>query len=253
MKSGIIASPGVCFGKVFLLEDAQYELNKSSISDKDIVHEKQKFLSAKKTTLEQLEKIKYKALQTFGEEKEAIFEGHILLVDDEELENEIIELISNKKLSADFATYSIMEEQASSLEQLDDEYLKERATDLRDISDRLIRNIFVEYFSPVAWLGCCYQLTVVEERLGKLRQWRPESSLPSQHCVTLALIYLVLPPLMITIMIITNFNKTFPRYRIVFHRSCFVQTKLGVYCTLDNNTELFLLMRNLLLTVLSSW
>ncbi|CAM3453968.1 phosphoenolpyruvate-protein phosphotransferase PtsI [Paraphotobacterium marinum] len=141
MKSGIIASPGVCFGKVFLLEDAQYELNKSIISDNDIVHEKQKFLSAKKTTLEQLEKIKYKALQTFGEEKEAIFEGHILLVDDEELETEIIELISNKKLSADFATYSIMEEQASSLEQLDDEYLKERATDLRDISDRLIRNI----------------------------------------------------------------------------------------------------------------
>ena len=118
---------------------------------------------------------------------------------------------------------------------------------------QLIRNIFVEYFSPVAWLGCCYQLTVVEERLGKLRQWRPESSLPSQHCVTLALIYLVLPPLMITIMIITNFNKTFPQYRIVFHRSCFVQTKLGVFCTLDNNTELFLLMRNLLLTVLSSW
>ena len=100
---------------------------------------------------------------------------------------------------------------------------------------QLIRNIFVEYFSPVAWLGCCYQLTVVEERLGKLRQWRPESSLPSQHCVTLALIYLVLPPLMITIMIITNFNKTFPQYRIVFHRSCFVQTKLGVYCTIIRN------------------
>ena len=57
MKSGIIASPGVCFGKVFLLEDAQYELNKSKISDNDIVHERQKFLSAKKNTIERLQKL----------------------------------------------------------------------------------------------------------------------------------------------------------------------------------------------------
>ncbi len=103
--------------------------------------EVERFLAGRAKASAQLETIKTKAGETFGEEKEAIFEGHIMLLEDEELEQEIIALIKDDKSTADAAAYSVIEGQAKALEELDDEYLKERAADVRDIGKRLLRNI----------------------------------------------------------------------------------------------------------------
>lgn len=64
-----------------------------------------------------------------------------MLLEDEELEQEIIALIKDEHASADAAAYSVIEGQAKALEELDDEYLKERAADVRDIGKRLLKNI----------------------------------------------------------------------------------------------------------------
>lgn len=64
-----------------------------------------------------------------------------MLLEDEELEQEIIALIKDELASADAAAYTIIEGQAKALEELDDEYLKERAADVRDIGKRLLQNI----------------------------------------------------------------------------------------------------------------
>lgn len=63
-----------------------------------------------------------------------------MLLEDEELENEITDIIKSKK-TADYAVHQVIEEQATALEGLDDEYLKERAADVRDIGNRLLKNI----------------------------------------------------------------------------------------------------------------
>ncbi|OBU18828.1 phosphoenolpyruvate--protein phosphotransferase [Photobacterium aquimaris] len=139
MISGILASPGIAFGKALLLQEEEIVLNKTPIAADQIDNEIQRFFDARKKSAEQLEVIKEKARVTFGEEKEAIFEGHIMLLEDEELEEEIIALIKDKH-SADYAIYSIIEEQAQTLESLDDEYLKERASDIRDIGSRFVKN-----------------------------------------------------------------------------------------------------------------
>ncbi|WP_279152392.1 phosphoenolpyruvate-protein phosphotransferase PtsI [Photobacterium iliopiscarium] len=139
MISGILASPGIAFGKALLLQEEEIVLNKTPIAADQIDNEIQRFFDARKKSSEQLEVIKEKARVTFGEEKEAIFEGHIMLLEDEELEEEIIALIKDKH-SADYAIYSVIEEQAQTLESLDDEYLKERASDIRDIGNRFIKN-----------------------------------------------------------------------------------------------------------------
>ena len=128
MISGILASPGIAFGKALLLQEDDIVLNKTPISDSQIEAEIKCFFDARNKSSEQLEGIKQKALETFGEEKEAIFEGHIMLLEDEELEEEILALIKSDKMSADFAIYTVIEEQAVALESLDDDYLKERAT-----------------------------------------------------------------------------------------------------------------------------
>ena len=140
MISGILASPGIAIGKALLLQEDDIVLNTTPISDDQVDAEVQRFYDARNKSAQQLEVVKQKALETFGEEKEAIFEGHIMLLEDEELEEEILTLIKEEKLHADNAIHTVIEEQASALESLDDEYLKERATDIRDIGTRFVKN-----------------------------------------------------------------------------------------------------------------
>ncbi|MFU2316374.1 phosphoenolpyruvate-protein phosphotransferase PtsI [Rahnella sp. PCH160] len=141
MISGILVSPGIAFGKALLLKEDEIVINRKKISPDQVDQEVERFLNGRAKASAQLEVIKKKAGETFGEEKEAIFEGHIMLLEDEELEQEIIALIKDEHASADAAAYSVIEGQAKALEELDDEYLKERAADVRDIGKRLLRNV----------------------------------------------------------------------------------------------------------------
>ncbi len=141
MISGILVSPGIAFGKALLLKEDDIVINRKKISADQVEQEVSRFLTGRAKASEQLEAIKTKAGETFGEEKEAIFEGHIMLLEDEELEQEIIALIKDDLASADAAAYTVIEGQAKALEELDDEYLKERAADVRDIGKRLLQNI----------------------------------------------------------------------------------------------------------------
>ncbi|MEG3752973.1 phosphoenolpyruvate-protein phosphotransferase PtsI [Psychromonas arctica] len=139
MISGILASPGITFAKALLLQEDEISLNTEKVSD--IENEVSRFLDGRAKTSAQLEVVKQKALETFGEEKEAIFEGHIMLLEDEELEEDIITYIKKNKCAADYAVNAVVEENAQMLQELDDPYLRERAADFRDIGNRLLKNV----------------------------------------------------------------------------------------------------------------
>lgn len=141
MISGILASPGIAIGKALLLQEEEIVINHAPISADDVSVEITRFFDARKKTSEQLEIIKDQAAETFGQDKADIFEGHIMLLEDEELEDEIISHIKDNKVTADAAINAIIEEQAIALESLNDEYLKERAGDVRDIGSRLLKNV----------------------------------------------------------------------------------------------------------------
>ena len=123
MISGILASPGIAFGKALLLKEDEIVIDRKKISADQVDQEVERFLSGRAKASAQLETIKTKAGETFGEEKEAIFEGHIMLLEDEELEQEIIALIKDKHMTADAAAHEVIEGQASALEELDDEWV----------------------------------------------------------------------------------------------------------------------------------
>ena len=139
MISGILASPGITFAKALLLQEDEISLNTHKVQNTE--QEITRFLDGRAKTSAQLEIVKQKALETFGEEKEAIFEGHIMLLEDEELEEDIVAYMKKNKCSADFAINSIVEENATMLQELDDPYLRERAADFRDIGNRLLKNV----------------------------------------------------------------------------------------------------------------
>lgn len=141
MVSGILVSPGIAFAKALLLKEEPIVINTRPISDAKVDAEIARFKEAREKSSEQLNAIMLQATKTLGEEKAAIFEGHIMLLEDEDLESEIINRIKSKHESADAASHSVFETQAKELESLDDEYLKERAADIRDIGKRLLKNI----------------------------------------------------------------------------------------------------------------
>ncbi|KAA1193708.1 phosphoenolpyruvate-protein phosphotransferase PtsI [Photorhabdus heterorhabditis] len=141
MISGILVSPGIAFGKALLLKEDPIIINQKKINQEQVEQEISHFKQGREKASSQLEIIKNIAAKNLGEEKAEIFEGHIMLLEDEELEQEIISLIKNDLKAADAAVYSVIETQAHALEELDDEYLKERATDVRDIGKRLLKNI----------------------------------------------------------------------------------------------------------------
>ncbi|WP_118985691.1 phosphoenolpyruvate-protein phosphotransferase PtsI [Photorhabdus sp. CRCIA-P01] len=141
MISGILVSPGIAFGKALLLKEDSIIINQKKISQEQVEQEISRFKQGREKASSQLEIIKNIAAKNLGEEKAEIFEGHIMLLEDEELEQEIIALIKNDFKTSDAAVYSVIETQAKALEELDDEYLKERATDVRDIGKRLLKNI----------------------------------------------------------------------------------------------------------------
>ncbi|ACR68451.1 phosphoenolpyruvate-protein phosphotransferase PtsI [Edwardsiella ictaluri] len=141
MISGILVSPGIAFGKALLLKEDEIVISRKKITADEVGQEIARFKDGRDKAAQQLEAIRQKASETLGEEKAAIFEGHIMLLEDEELEQEIIALIKDNAMSAEAAAREIIEGQATALEELDDEYLKERAADVRDIGKRLLKNI----------------------------------------------------------------------------------------------------------------
>ncbi|WP_411705857.1 phosphoenolpyruvate-protein phosphotransferase PtsI [Edaphovirga cremea] len=141
MISGILVSPGIAFGKALLLKEDEIVIDRKKISADHLDQEVARFLNGRAKASTQLETIRTKAGETLGEDKAAIFEGHIMLLEDEELEQDIIALIKKDKVTADAAVFDIFQGQIEELESIEDPYLKERAADVRDIRKRLLRNI----------------------------------------------------------------------------------------------------------------
>ena len=141
MISGIPASPGIVFGKALVLKEEKIVLDMQKIKDSQVDEEIARFYAGREAAVEQLNSIKERAYQSLGEEIAAIFEGHLMILEDEELEEEIIDYLRSNHVNAAVAANVVIDQQVAILSEIDDEYLKERAGDIRDIGNRLIKNI----------------------------------------------------------------------------------------------------------------
>ena len=141
MISGILASPGIAFGRAILLKENEIIISHKKISNNHIPHEIERFLNGRDKSLIQIKDIQIKSAKTLGINKSNIFIGHLMILDDKELETSIINFIKKYHSTADAAVHFIIQEQIKLLENLNDIYLKERASDIRDIRKRLLQNI----------------------------------------------------------------------------------------------------------------
>ncbi|WP_343184078.1 phosphoenolpyruvate--protein phosphotransferase [Buchnera aphidicola (Ceratovacuna keduensis)] len=140
MISGIIVSKGIALGKSLLINLENKKIKKEKISKKKINLEIKKFLKSIKKSINQIKKIKKYTEKKLGKSKSEIFEGHIMILKDDELSKDIINLI-NKRNTAEISTKKVIKKQIKEMKKIKNKYLKNRIIDIKDIGKRIINNI----------------------------------------------------------------------------------------------------------------
>lgn len=144
---GIAASDGVAISKAYLLVEPDLSFSSENISDVD--GEVEKFKAAVNQSKVELTQIRNNAEKQLGADKAAIFDAHLLVLEDPELLNPIEENIRNNKVNAPTALQEVSNNFISIFENMDNEYMKERAADIRDVSKRILAHILgVELPNP---------------------------------------------------------------------------------------------------------
>ncbi|MBZ8171782.1 phosphoenolpyruvate--protein phosphotransferase [Staphylococcus cohnii] len=145
--NGIAASDGVAIAKAYLLVEPDLSYDSEKIQDVDA--EIAKFHNAIETSKVELTKIRNNAEKNLGADKAAIFDAHLLVLDDPELIQPIEDKIKNEQVNAPTALSEVTGQFITIFEAMDNEYMKERAADIRDVSKRVLAHILgVELPNP---------------------------------------------------------------------------------------------------------
>ncbi|WP_145395373.1 phosphoenolpyruvate--protein phosphotransferase [Staphylococcus cohnii] len=145
--NGIAASDGVAIAKAYLLVEPDLSYDSEKIRDVDA--EIAKFQNAIETSKVELTKIRNNAKKNLGADKAAIFDAHLLVLDDPELIQPIEDKIKNEQVNAPTALSDVTGQFITIFEAMDNEYMKERAADIRDVSKRVLAHILgVELPNP---------------------------------------------------------------------------------------------------------
>ena len=139
--TGIGASEGVSIGKVLLFREEEMIIPEVKTADSTIESELTKLEEGLKKSKTQLISIREKVKEKMGEDKAAIFDGHIMLLEDEDLLMEVQDKIKGEGMPAARALKEGIDEYCEMISQLDDAYLRERAADLQDIGKRWLKNL----------------------------------------------------------------------------------------------------------------
>ncbi|MGL5379412.1 phosphoenolpyruvate--protein phosphotransferase [Clostridium sp.] len=139
MKKGIAASKGYAIGKVFLQEHEEIVITDAKVSD--VVAEKEALQKALDQSKVQLAAIRDKALAEIGEHEAQVFEAHLTLLDDPEFTGGMLLEIESSSINAMKAVEGVTNTFVMIFESMDDEYMRERAADIKDVSKRIISNL----------------------------------------------------------------------------------------------------------------
>jgi phosphotransferase system enzyme I (PtsI) len=126
---------------VFLLDSEEIFIVKREIKDNDIPKEITKFKSALLKTRQELLQIQEKIKKEMGVEEGEIFSAHLLVLQDSVLIEEVIAKLKKEKVCVEYAFFELLKKYIFVFSQADDEYLKERISDINDVGKRVLRNL----------------------------------------------------------------------------------------------------------------
>ena len=136
---GIAASQGISFAKAYVFVEP--DLSVKEVKIEDVAAEIKRFEDAIEASKKELTIIKENALASLGADKAAVFEAHLLILDDPEFMGTVKTDIESKVINAEYAFKETSDMFISMFEAMDNEYMKERAADIRDVSKRILAHL----------------------------------------------------------------------------------------------------------------
>ncbi len=138
---GIPVSAGVCRGKILVLGRPRPSVTERQLLPSDLAEEVNRLEKALVQTRQQILEVQRKVSEGMGAQEAGIFDAHLLVLEDRTLLDEVVRVIQEKKVNAEHAWHSVAERYAATLSAIEDEYLRERAADMRDVTTRVLNNL----------------------------------------------------------------------------------------------------------------
>jgi phosphotransferase system enzyme I (PtsI) len=138
---GIPVSAGVCRGRILVIGRTRPSIGKHTLSDLELQEEINRLERGLVQTRHQILEVQRRVSEGMGADEGSIFDAHLLVLEDRTLLDEVIRMIQTQKVNAEYAFYSVAERYAATLAAIEDDYLRERATDMRDVTTRVLNNL----------------------------------------------------------------------------------------------------------------
>jgi phosphotransferase system enzyme I (PtsI) len=138
---GLGVSDGVVIGRVLRLQQGTREVYRAQIAESDVERERRRFRAAVRLSRRQLEAIKERAEKELGRGHAYIFDAHLLFLEDAKLTRDVEDYIVRERSNAEWAAKVVGDRLLSIYTQINDEYLRERGSDIEDVIQRLLANL----------------------------------------------------------------------------------------------------------------
>ncbi len=141
MYKGTGASSGIAIGKAFVLPAWEWDFPDKMIDVADLAYEFERLYEGIRTSKSELENIKKDISEYIGNEESSIFDAHLAILEDPIFMNEVQGIIQRQYKAAEVAVKEVIEKFVAMFDLLDDEYMKERALDIKDVGNRLLKHL----------------------------------------------------------------------------------------------------------------
>ncbi len=138
---GIPASPGVSIGRAFLLDSEEVAVPRQPIPPSSVPQEIARFEEALTQTRKEIEAIQAKISKELGMEHAEIFNAHLMFLEDRALIDEVITRLKNESLCVEYVFSEVLSKYIQAFSRVEDEYMRERASDVEDIGRRILRHL----------------------------------------------------------------------------------------------------------------
>ncbi|MBK1830646.1 phosphoenolpyruvate--protein phosphotransferase [Verrucomicrobiaceae bacterium R5-34] len=147
---GSPGSPGISFGPVHVMARGFSAPDVYEIRDDQVEREQERFEKALEITKEQLDQLRVHIENLSGEEEGKIFDAHLMVLEDKTLLKRVSHAISERRQNAEYAFYAVMQTFLEAMRRVNDSYLRERAADIDDVCQRVLRNFTQDATSPAS-------------------------------------------------------------------------------------------------------
>ena len=147
---GIAASPGIAIGKAYVLDSEEMVIPQRTITTASIPREITRFQDALTQTRAEIQKIRDKISKELSKEHGDIFNAHLMVLEDRAIIEEVMERIKKEKFNTEHILSQVLKKYVQSFLKIDDEYLRERVSDITDVGRRVIRHLLGDQRSTLS-------------------------------------------------------------------------------------------------------